>query len=287
MFGYVKVNKEEMLVKDYALYRALYCGLCREIRKNVSFFIPFSLSYDFVFMAIVRDMLEDGGQAKIVHGRCPYNPFKKKDFVLSNGIKYTARASLILIEQNLYDKIKDGDHKFISPFLKIAHGCLKRRVDKHLSDPVSLKMTENVKSELAHFSELEKAKANSDELGRSFGNVLGYVLSAGLEGSKKRIAMSVGQAVGAWLYLADALDDAEKDYKKKSFNPLLEEYGTPENVFSQTRDIDITFSALARDAHLALSLVESKDFGRIADNILCEGLGLEAYNIMNHNRRKK
>ena len=77
MFGYIKTNKEELLVRDYALYRAVYCGLCKEIKRKISFFLPFSLSYDFVFLAIARDMLEEN-DIKIQKGRCPYNPFKKK-----------------------------------------------------------------------------------------------------------------------------------------------------------------------------------------------------------------
>ena len=47
MFGYIKPDRDELLVKDYNLYKAIYCGLCREIKRNVSFFLSFGLSYDF------------------------------------------------------------------------------------------------------------------------------------------------------------------------------------------------------------------------------------------------
>ena len=41
MFGYVKPDKENLLVKELALYKAVYCGLCDAIKKKVSFFLPF------------------------------------------------------------------------------------------------------------------------------------------------------------------------------------------------------------------------------------------------------
>ncbi len=285
MFGYIKVKKEELLLKDFMLYKAVYCGLCKRIKK-LSFFIPFSLSYDFVFLAIVRDMLE-GGSITVERGRCPYNPFKKKAFVSSHGIEYASLASLTLIHNNIVDKRQDKDHKLLSPLLWIAEKYLKRKIKKHYKTDTLHNMEERVKASLSNFSELEKNHAVCDELGQAFGKVLGEVMSAGLEEPHARIGYAVGEAVGAWLYLADAVDDCEKDSKKHRFNPLLEEYGTPNEVRAHFREIDVTFASLARDAHLALSLVSHKDFGRISDNILSEGLGEEAYNIMNNKRRKK
>lgn len=285
MFGYIKVKKEELLVKDFMLYKAVYCGLCKRIKK-LSFFIPFSLSYDFVFLAIVRDVLENG-EVKLTNGRCPYNPFKKKAFVTSSGIEYASLASLVLIQNNISDKRQDGDRKLLSPFLWIAEKYLKRKIKKQYKTDTLHNMEERVREELAVFSRLEKEKATLDELCQAFGRVLGEVMAAGLEETSARIGRAVGEAVGGWLYLADAVDDFEKDYKKKSFNPLLEEYKAPEEVKKHLRDIDVVFASLARDAHLALSLVPSNNFTRITDNILSEGLGQEAYDIMTGKRRKK
>jgi len=285
MFGYIKVKREELLVKDFMLYKAVYCGLCKRIKK-ISFFIPFSLSYDFVFLAIVRDILE-GNSFTVENGRCPYNPFKKKAFVTSRGIDYSALASLVLIEGNVADKLSDKDSKLLYPFLKIADLYLKRKIKKHYKSDELCDMAKRVRDGLSRFSELEKAHAISDELGAAFGIVLGEVISSGLEEAPARIGRAVGEAVGGWLYLADAVDDCEKDFKKHQFNPLLEEYKTPDEVRLHLRDIDVTFASLARDAHLALSLVSQGELGRITDNILSEGLGQVAYDIMNDKRRKK
>ena len=34
MFGYVGIYKDELKVKDYRLFQAYYCGLCKELGKS-------------------------------------------------------------------------------------------------------------------------------------------------------------------------------------------------------------------------------------------------------------
>jgi septum site-determining protein MinD len=50
MFGYIKPQQSDLLVRQYELYRALYCGLCDTITSKVSPALSLSLSYDFVFL---------------------------------------------------------------------------------------------------------------------------------------------------------------------------------------------------------------------------------------------
>jgi hypothetical protein len=285
MFGYIKIKKEELLVKDYALYKSVYCGLCREIKKNVSYFLSFGLSYDFVFLAIARDMISSG-EVDVCSGRCVYNPLKKAPFASSDGIRFASKMAALLVCKNLEDKRRDHDIGAMSPFLAIAELYLKRKVKKIcLCEPYSSTWLE-INQALREFSRLEKERADIDVLALSFGEVMAKVLSAGLEDDERRIAVALGQAVGAWLYLADAADDIDKDYKKGTYNPLIEQYKTPDTVRENFRDIDICFGAWARDAHLALSLAHGKHFGRIADNILTLGMGDEAYRIMNKRSKK-
>ena len=53
MFGYIKPQQSDLLVRQYELYRALYCGLCDTITSKVSPALSLSLSYDFVFLVII------------------------------------------------------------------------------------------------------------------------------------------------------------------------------------------------------------------------------------------
>lgn len=38
MFGYMKIYKEELKVKDYRKYQAYYCGLCKRLKEKYGFF---------------------------------------------------------------------------------------------------------------------------------------------------------------------------------------------------------------------------------------------------------
>ena len=60
MFGYVRPYVPDLRVREHELYRAVYCGLCRSMGKHTGCASSFTLSYDFVFLAAVRMVLEIG-----------------------------------------------------------------------------------------------------------------------------------------------------------------------------------------------------------------------------------
>ena len=56
MFGYVRPVREELKCKDFDLYRATYCGLCRELRRKYGLLAPMFLNFDFTFLALPRQV---------------------------------------------------------------------------------------------------------------------------------------------------------------------------------------------------------------------------------------
>ena len=54
MFGYIRVNKPELKVKEFEIYNAVYCGLCREMGKSYGIFSKFCLSYDMTFVTVTN-----------------------------------------------------------------------------------------------------------------------------------------------------------------------------------------------------------------------------------------
>ena len=59
MFGYVKAHKPELKMAEYDTYKAVYCSLCRQLGKDYGVFAKFILSYDFVFLAMLKLGLQD------------------------------------------------------------------------------------------------------------------------------------------------------------------------------------------------------------------------------------
>ena len=53
MFGYVRPVRPELKCKDFDLYRATYCGLCRCLRRRFGLIAPMLLNFDFTFLALL------------------------------------------------------------------------------------------------------------------------------------------------------------------------------------------------------------------------------------------
>ena len=63
MFGYIRVSKGDLKVKEYEFYKAVYCTLCKTMGREYSLLSRFTLSYDFTFLALLNMSLKDGCDA--------------------------------------------------------------------------------------------------------------------------------------------------------------------------------------------------------------------------------
>ena len=225
MFGYVKVNSAELKVKEYEFYRGAYCGLCRAMGKCTGQCSRMSLSYDFVFLALSR-LAICNKKVEFKQKRCLAHPFTKRNSMVRNDVlDYCAEAAAILNYQKIADDLQDerGFKKFrarlILPFVSHARKkALKKNSSlKELDDAVSeeLKVLANIEAE---------GGASVDTPADSFGRLLGKIMSFGFDGSDARILYEIGNAVGAWIYIADAIDDMRDDKEKKRYNPILRLY---------------------------------------------------------------
>lgn len=289
MFGYVKPDKDNLLVKDLALYKATYCGLCAVIKKNISFLLPFSLSYDFVFLAMVRSALT-GERCTVTKGRCKYNPLKKCAFsICKNESMYVAEAATILTTLKLEDDLTDNDVGFFKKLLlKPFHSHLKTKVKKIIKlKPEYVVLTNFIKNKLRELNEHEQKNSSElDMLCSLFGDVMAEITAFGIEEKAKPIAQEIGTAIGQYIYLIDAIDDLEKDKKSKAYNPLITRYGSEKQVYSNIKELDVAMSMYAKNAVLASELLDESEYTRIIKNILTMGLGAVSYTIMTRKREK-
>ena len=89
MFGYVKPYVPTLQVQEFSLYRAVYCGLCREMGLVTGQLSRITLSYDFCFLALLLLALSDAPSAvekirygsvcvvvKGIHIRAPHGPVR-------------------------------------------------------------------------------------------------------------------------------------------------------------------------------------------------------------------
>ena len=102
MFGYIAINKAEMKFKDYDMYQAYYCGLCRRIKECYGKRGQLTLSYDMTFLIVLLTGLYE---PKTVTGetRCIAHPLEKHPTKINEYTDYAASMNLILS----YYKCKD------------------------------------------------------------------------------------------------------------------------------------------------------------------------------------
>ena len=226
MFGYVRTMDAELKVKEHELYRATYCGLCRSMGKCTGQCSRMTLNYDFVFLALTRYAISPC-DLQFKARRCIAHPFKKRSSMERNEIlDYCAQASAILNYQKVLDDLHDekGAKKLRAMLLRpfVAHSR-KKAIKK---SPSLRELDASIASKLDELNALEKSEAvGVDVPAACFGEILGEIMSFGFEGTDKRISFELGKHIGAWIYVADALDDMREDAKKGRYNPLLKLYG--------------------------------------------------------------
>ena len=76
MFGYVRPFKPYMRMFEYDIYKAVYCGLCKDMGRRYGFVTRFTLSYDFAFLSLM-DLSVRGVKLDAEKQRCIAHPLKK------------------------------------------------------------------------------------------------------------------------------------------------------------------------------------------------------------------
>lgn len=274
MFGYVLVDKPSLRIREYDYYRATYCGLCHAMGKCTGCLSRMSLSYDITFFALLREML-DGTEIKFTEKRCIRHPIKKIQTVdINSQLEYSAYISGILSAGKIADNLTDekGAKAAVAKLCWVLFSKMRKKSSAALPEMFAL-ISQKLDKLLLEVE--EKRVASIDVPANIFGDMMGELLSYGLENEKKIIAKNIGYRLGRWIYIVDAFDDYEKDRKSGSYNPFVLLYGA--NDFSD-EDFESISKMLEAELALAFSalelLDEDKDKNRseIIKNILCMGM---------------
>lgn len=273
MFGYVKVNSPELKVKEYELYRGVYCGLCRAMGRCTGHCSRMTLSYDFAFLASVRLILTDT-PISFSQRRCLAHPLKKRNSMDQNDqLDYCARAAAVLSYHKIMDDIADekGVKRLKARVALPWVRSWRKRALRAGIEPLDKRVAEL----LAKLSELEsEGRASVDAPAKIFGEILGEMTAYGLEGANARIGYQLGMCVGKWIYIADALDDMSEDEKKGRYNPVLLLYGNRQPDGEELTLISDALKAELLGAEEAIDLVETDKVSvkNVVENILFLGM---------------
>ncbi len=275
MFGYIKAFKPELRIKEYEVYRGVYCSLCRELGRNFGPFARFTLNYDFTFFALLQLGLQEA-TPEFKPVRCPFNPLKRCHHCHQNGasLYYAAHAAMILVYYQCRDHWQDAvlarklPLAFAYPFLALAHRKAAKRYPR---------LEEQIAAFIHRQNEVEQKGSNCiDEAAEPTAKALSELLE-GIETSpdNRRVLQRLGYCLGRWIYLADAMEDMEKDLKSGNYNPFVCRYSLRENVEqlqAAKEYANAVLNVTAGEAVKAFSLLDLKRYEPILHNILYDGI---------------
>ena len=259
MFGYVRPFRPELKCRDWDLYQATYCGLCRCLRRRHGLLAPMFLNYDFTFLALL--LWEPEAQFSPCRGRCHANPFLKKSMCPdSPALELAADESIILTWWKLRDSVQDDGMvrgmpaRLLSAALRPAYRRAARTCPA---------FDRAVRESLEELARLEQEGCTSmDRAADTFARLL--QAAAPEAGGQSRVLSPLLYHLGRWIYLADARDDLEEDRQAARYNPVAARFG-PQG------DDEALGQTMQRSLELAGAAFKLGEFGcrtPILENIL-------------------
>ena len=220
MYGYVRPDIPELLVREKLRYDAWYCGLCRALGKSCGRLSRLTLSYDSAFLALLLSAAH-GCPAPSVPRACPVHPLtRKKPMVEPDdpALVYAADVCVILAGYKLDDDVRDGRPLRAAaklPFLSALRRAKKRRGGLYAAIGEQLSLLHGI--EAGREPSLDLAANRFGELMRLI--TTGFACGEP-DGDRTRVLSELGFWLGRAVYLLDAWDDREKDAKKGLYNPF-------------------------------------------------------------------
>lgn len=219
MFGYILPEKPELKIKEYELFKAYYCGVCKSIAKRFGQFQRLTLNYDTTFLALLLSSLS-AEKLRIKSERCIAHPINKRNIIKENGIiDYAADMNIILAYYNLLDNWKD-ERSVLS-----ASGMLLLKSGYNKAKKKYFEKCDIIEKRLGELSLLEKEKCSSmDRAAEPFAKLMEEILAFEpiyKNEKNEEVLRWIGYNIGKWIYTLDAYDDIESDIKKKAYNPLI------------------------------------------------------------------
>ena len=262
MFGYITPVLSVLEDDRKARYRAVYCGLCRSLRKRSGQLGRLTLSNDMTFLALLLSSLYEP-DSSTSPSRCAVHPLHAHPYEQSHMIDYAADMNLLLAYYKSRDQIIDegaGTGKLSEKSLRPAFERIAREYPAQ---------AEAVRGALEELWRLEKEPApEADALCNLSGDMLGAVFVPDPQDFWAPVLRRLGEGLGRFVYWMDAFEDFDADQKKGRFNPL-KPYRSRGDYYEFCQSTLELFMAEASEAFELLPLEKDLDLLR---NVMYSGV---------------
>ena len=276
MFGYINPDAPYLFIKDEKLYKALYCGMCKSIGKGCGNCPKSALTYDVAFMSALMHNIA-GKDVVVKKKRCFLHIFKRRLMAIPDDLSILLGCmNTALAYYKLLDDKKDGDKKGVFAF--IYKRGYKKAIKRHpeLAKIISSQMTAQRQIE-------DKNSAIIEEACEPTAVMLERLSRYCLKDKATEYTSSLMYAVGKWIYLADALDDYDKDVKKRRYNVFYNAFKTQtkaEAVEKNKEEITFIFDGIFAQMRTALNNIKFNFNHDLTDNIILRGIPIKTRAIV-------
>ncbi len=265
MFGYVQPVAAELKVREWNVYRAYYCGLCKELARGYGLAARMLLNYDMVTAALLADGAA-GRAGRVLPERCVAGPLRRRPVCQStDGLRLAADALVLTAWYKLTDDWKDerGLRRAGAGALRLLLRGAHRRAAARRPE-LDAVFAEGTAAQSAAEG---RACRDADEAADATARMTQAIFSAAVPGS--RAAARLGLFVGRILYYLDAAEDFEKDAKRGAYNVFALQGLSREDAVGEARRL---CRLSAGEAALAYNLLDTGPAKAILDNIIFLGL---------------
>ncbi|HHV60225.1 MAG TPA: hypothetical protein GXX49_08080 [Clostridiaceae bacterium] len=286
MFGYIRPEKPELKIREYEVFRAYYCGVCKSIGRNFGQLPRLTLNYDSTFLALLLSSVSQS-EPKSCMERCLLHPANRRRVYRDDkAIDYAADINIILSYHSLKDKWDDDKLLISLPGMAALHLKYKKLKNKYS------KLCSAVEENLSKLSTLEKEKCSSiDQAAEPFAALMAEVTGSGPvieDENTVKILKWLGYNLGKWVYMIDAFHDIERDIKSNSYNPLIYQYKYTENEniadFKNRikKDMEFTLTYSLNEISKAFELLDVKRNRGLVENIIYMGMLRQTELVLNN-----
>lgn len=266
LFGYIVADTASLSPEQIQVYRSYYCGLCRCIGSNFGSTRKVILNYDMTFLILLLSSLYDFSEEHSQR-RCVIHPFRVHKETINQATHYAAAMNVLLSYHKCIDDWRDD-----KAFLRLLLSKLLEKDVPMLRNTYPEKLSV-ICTCLDELSRMEVSNIQDPDRACSiFGRLLGEIFVC-REDRWSDCLRKIGDMLGRYIYLSDAVLDLPHDIKQGKYNPLCSRWS---EEFDKEAYVPILkmFLGECTQAFEMLPLVEHTD---LLENILYSGVWTRFY----------